>query len=90
MVSILSFRVFFLSLKRHLLVLQMFHRNEVRMNICGREIPDIFNLTDAPKMANLLHRTENISITPIPSLRKHPFFLALRRCGRFARRNVCD
>ena len=24
------------------------------------------------------------------SLRKHPFLLALRRCGRFARRNVCD
>ena len=24
------------------------------------------------------------------SLRKHPFFLALRRWGRFARRNVCD
>ena len=24
------------------------------------------------------------------SLRKHPFLLALRRLGRFARRNVCD
>ena len=24
------------------------------------------------------------------SLRKHPFLLALRRRGRFARRNVCD
>ena len=24
------------------------------------------------------------------SLRKHPFLLALRRCRRFARRNVCD
>ena len=24
------------------------------------------------------------------SLRKHPFLLALRRWGRFARRNVCD
>ena len=24
------------------------------------------------------------------SLRKHPFLLALRPCGRFARRNVCD
>ena len=23
-------------------------------------------------------------------LRKHPFLLALRRWGRFARRNVCD
>jgi len=26
----------------------------------------------------------------IASLRKHPFLLALRRWGRFARRNVCD
>ena len=24
------------------------------------------------------------------SLRKHPFLLAFRRCGRFDRRNVCD
>ena len=45
MVSNLCFRVFFLGLKRHLLVFQMFHRTEVRMN----EIPDIFNLTDAPE-----------------------------------------
>ena len=67
MVSNLSFRVFFLGLKRHLLVLQMFHRNEVRMNLCGREISDIFNLADAPeKVANLLQQTENISTTPIP------------------------
>ena len=28
--------------------------------------------------------------TGICSLRKHPFLLALRRLGRFARRNVCD
>ena len=27
---------------------------------------------------------------PTNSLRKHPFLLALRRWGRFARRNVCD
>ena len=27
---------------------------------------------------------------PRPSLRKHPFLLALRLWGRFARRNVCD
>ena len=36
------------------------------MNLCGREIPDILNLTDAPeKMAQLLQRTEKISTTPI-------------------------
>jgi len=67
MVSNFSFRVFFLGLKRHLFVFQMFHRNEVRMNLCGRKIPDIFNFTDAPeKMAKLLQRTEKLSTTPIP------------------------
>ena len=67
MVLNLSFKVFFLGLKCHLLFFQMFHRNEVRMNLRGREIPDIFYLTDAPeKMAKLLQRTEKISTTPIP------------------------
>ena len=31
-----------------------------------------------------------ISVNEKNSLRKHPFLLALRRCGRFAGRNVCD
>ena len=26
----------------------------------------------------------------VSSLQKHPFLLAIRRLGRFARRNVCD
>ena len=66
MVLNLSFRVFFLGLEWHLLFFQMFHRNEVRMNLRGCEISDIFNLTDAPqKMAKLLQRTEKISTTPI-------------------------
>ena len=33
---------------------------------------------------------ENLNLAPTTSLRKHPFLLALRRWGRFARRNVCD
>ena len=31
-----------------------------------------------------------LSVYVLYSLRKHPFLLALRRWGRFARRNVCD
>ena len=37
-----------------------------------------------------IKRLLEFRIRMISSLRKHPFLLALRRWGRFARRNVCD
>ena len=38
-----------------------------------------------PTRLNLFYKSKVVS-----SLRKRPFLLALRRWGRFARRNVCD
>ena len=37
-----------------------------------------------------LNRSKQKKNNKAHSLRKHPFLLALRRWGRFARRNVCD
>ena len=45
-------------------------------------------LTPLPKLTARAHAL--VQNSDRASLRKQPFLLALRRLGRFARRNVCD
>ena len=77
------------------IVAQLYSENSIQTLL-------IFSWVDPKKICLLYTETIIMLITNISlnfkirtpwtwrSLRKHPFLLALRRRGRFARRNVCD